>query len=75
VQQLEDRLSYLGEEKDITLRDYQSKISGHEKQIEMNKRELDELQRINGNKDTDNDSVREKLIGNKDKLKQSNNEY
>lgn len=34
----------------------------------MSKRELDELQRINGNKNIDNDELRTKLITNKERL-------
>ncbi|CDW91616.1 UNKNOWN [Stylonychia lemnae] len=75
VQQLEERLRYLKEEKDIAQRDYQTKINGQEQEIDMTRKELDELQRINGNKDGDNRDIKGKLTNNKDKLVHSDSDY
>eukprot|EP00347_Sterkiella_histriomuscorum_P002016 403369796 len=75
VQQLEDRLKYLKDEKDIALRDYQSKVTTQEKQIDMAKRELDEFQRINGNKDTDNMDTLTKIKSDKNLLKNTDQDY
>jgi len=75
VRQLEERLRFLAEEKDVTLRDYEGKISTQEKQIQISQRELEELRRINGAKEMDNDSLRQKSFQNKDMVRMGEAEY
>lgn len=75
VQQLEERLKFLAEEKQMTGKDYESKINSQVKQIEMSERELEELRRINSNKINDNEGLRLKSMSNKDLLKNNEHEY
>ena len=75
VAQLEERLRFLAEEKAITLRDYEGKIAAQEKQIQIGQRERDELRRINGGKELDNDGLRERALSNKDLLRSGEAEY
>jgi hypothetical protein len=75
VQQLEERLKFLRDDKDVALKDYQSKIDVQDKQISMAQRELDELKRINQHKDMDNSEALTKIRSDKDLLRNHEGEY
>lgn len=75
MSQLEERLKFLKDDKDVALKDYQSKIDVQEKQIGMAQRELDELKRINKNKDSDNSEALTKIRSDKDLLRNHDSEY
>ncbi len=54
-------MRYLVEEKDFASRDYLSKITGQEKQIQVLERERQELDRLIKNKDRENEEMKNKI--------------
>ena len=75
VQQLEERLKLLREDKDQALKDYESRLEVQERQIAMGQRELDEVKRINKNKDMDNSEALTKIKSDKDLLRNHESDY
>ena len=75
VQQLEERLKLLREDKDQALKDYESRLEVQERQIAMGQRELDEVKRINKNKDMDNSEALTKIKSDKDLLRNHETDY
>ncbi len=65
----------MNEEKDYALKDYNSKISGQQKSIQMLQREHQELERLIGNKDQENGDMRIKIDKFRDKTGHIGDEY
>ena len=68
-------MKYLAEEKDYALKDYLSKIGGNEKNIQILQREKQELQRLSGNKNTENEDMNQKINKMRERGHYINEEY